>query len=176
VSKRPPFSQEETLIKNSTFNLFEFQLGNGEAVTAATGPNNQLYLDLQELCWFVGLDEQKELAFWQEQPTLKAGLTALKQYDLTIWLARLDLILLRLSKINPAEATPITALFPLDLPLQITNFLDAAMYAHFFAGHPWLFDWLPNDNPTIEAYQIALAHLNMAREQFIRELLPDVEP
>lgn len=153
------------------YKLFEFPLGDGETITAATGPNNQLYFDLQELCWLVGLNAQAQIAAWQAQPALQTGLVALQRHDLTIWLARLDAVLCWLAEVQQPAAPLAAALTQLHSPLPAGNCLDAALYAHFFNDHPWLFDWLPADNPVVEAYQTALAHLSMAREQLVIELL-----
>lgn len=153
------------------YNLFEFPLGDGETITAATTPDNQLYFDLQELCWLIGLDAQEQIAIWQARPALQTRLVVLKRHDLTIWLARLDTVLCWLAEVSPAKTSLAASLTQLHFPLPANNSLDAALYAHFFNDHAWLFDWLPADNPVVEAYQIALAHLSMAREQLVIELL-----
>jgi hypothetical protein len=154
---------------NLTF--FSFQLGSGETVTAVAGPTGQLYLDLSELCLLFGLDAAAQLEHWRRQPLLQSGLLPLERDGRTLWLARYDTVLLwRAHEERPTIRAAVTPL-AYQFPAPAANSLDAALAAHLFSDHPWLGDWLPADSPIVEAYRIALAHLTMAREQLLFELL-----
>lgn len=149
-----------------------WRLGNGHFMEELVSDDDVLYLPLHQLCGFLNLNPIEQRNYWLAHPRLRQGLLKYEMNGKFLDLVRYDMALLWLSNIKQPSPDQVQGLRRFQR--EVAAYLDMALYDHFFDQHPWLFDWLDDGQPIVEAYRSLLAQFSLVREQLVAELLGNV--